>query len=1415
MADTSITDPAPDEDIDTTEAQDQADAEPRKRKRRWAKRLGWTLVALLTPILLAAAFLSSPIGKRFVADQIAQVSPASGLRFEVGRIEGDIYSSAVLHDVVLKDPQGTFLTVPEVVLEWRPLAWLWSGLDIRELTARRGRLERLPELLPGDPDAPTLPNFDIRVDRFAIEDLTLAPGVAGERAQRVNFAGEVDIRSGRVFVDAAGTLGSQDRVALLLDAEPDGDLFDLELDVQAAETGPIAALAGLDAAYRARIAGEGTWTRWLGHALVTRRRDEERVRVAGFRLTNDAGTYGLLGTFSPPPGDGSILDRALGEQVALALNGSLEESVFDGELAAVTPALDLRGEGVADLAGNALDGFEVSAYLRDPDLLGESLRLRNARVTATIDGPFRDLAIDHRLQVAALETGVVTVQGLIQAGTASYDGETWRLPIDVAAERVVTGNDFVDPRLTNGRMDGLLTLQGDRLEADNTRIAFPGLDAQLTLRGDLAQGRYALAGPVEARGIAIPDVGNVSASSRLRASFGGGTPWQVNADLSGVVSDVRNATIVNFAGERVRFDGSLAMGGESPIVLRDVDLSSERLTLALDSRIVGDTTTLEGSGRHVEYGPFTFDAELSGEGPRAQLVLADPLPAAGLTDVRVGIAPSADGFAIDVAGGSLLGPFAGDLGLVLPAEGPTGIAIERLAVDRTNVTGGLTLGDAGISGNLRLAGGGLDGTIALAPGSGDAQNFDVDIQARGARFGGDTQIALGYADIDAEGSFGGGSSRIIADIEGTGLEYGALNIAAFNAKAEIVDGRGDLQASIAGRRADRFQLKLDGDFTPERIALIAQGEYGGRAITMPRRAVLTSLEGGGYRLAPTQIGFANGFTVLEGTFAGEATAIEAKLARMPLRLADLAGADLGLGGRLSGIISYSQSPGALPRGNARVRIDDFTRSGLVLSSRPIDVYAVADLSPSALSLGARLREDERRLGRLDARITRLPQAGGLADRIMRGRLDATLAFEGPAQSLWRLAAIEVFDLTGPLVVSARATGTLADPRITGELSSDDLRLQSAVSGTDITDVTARGRFAGSRLELTRFAGRTQGGGTVSGSGSVDLSGMSANRGPQIDIRAAANDARLLNANGLHATITGPLRIVSNGNGGAIAGRVEVERASWALGVAEEDLRLPTIPTREVGLADGRQTQAAEGGGSWRYLVDARAPSRISVDGMGLESEWGIDIALRGTVDDPRIGGEARLVRGDYTFAGTRFELTEGRIEFDANQPIDPRLDIEAETSANGTDVRIDITGNAQSPEIAFSSTPALPEEEILARLLFGGSVTSLSATDAVQLAAALASLRGGGGGLDPIGDLRRSIGLDQLRIVSADPALGRGTGVALGKNLGRRFYIELITDGQGYSATQLEYQITSWLALLGTVTTIGRDSALVEIRRDY
>jgi translocation and assembly module TamB len=484
----------------------------------------------------------------------------------------------------------------------------------------------------------------------------------------------------------------------------------------------------------------------------------------------------------------------------------------------------------------------------------------------------------------------------------------------------------------------------------------------------------------------------------------------------------------------------------------------------------------------------------------------------------------------------------------------------------------------------------------------------------------------------------------------------------------------------------------------------------------------------------------------------------------------------------------------------------------VLTSRPVDLYLVAALGSDRLETRAVIEEGGETRGRMQARITGLPGAGALRNRLRTGSLFGQLRYNGPADALWRITGVEVFDLTGPVAVAADATGSLDNPAVRGSIGSSELRVQSALTGTDLQKVAMRGTFSGSRLVLSNFAGVTPNGGRVVGSGTVDLSDV-ASRGVPLDFRLAATNARILNRDDMGATVTGPLRIVSDGMGGTIAGRVRVDEARWQLGGAAAAASLPEIRTREINApADIAPPRARMR--PWNWLIDASGDSRVMVRGLGLDSEWSASIRLRGDTANPQLFGRADVVRGGYEFAGKRFELTRGRIAFTGSVPIDPQLDIAAEGQAEGIAATIRITGSAQRPSISFSSSPALPEEELLSRLLFGSSITQISAPEALQLAAAVASLRGGGG-LDPINKLRSAIGLDRLRIVGGDASKGTGTAIAAGKYLGRRFFVELVTDGKGYSASSVEFRITRWLALLGTVSTIGHESVNVKVSKDY
>src|SRR5690606_29482684 len=339
-------------------------------------------------------------------------------------------------------------------------------------------------------------------------------------------------------------------------------------------------------------------------------------------------------------------------------------------------------------------------------------------------------------------------------------------------------------------------LAGDTLLSDNLALRFPGLSADLRLRGDIDRGTYELAGPVDVRGLTLENLGTVDAGGRILFRIGSNAPWTLQSTFNGRMPRVTNATLANVAGSDIRFDGGVTLGAGRPIVFDRARLAASKLSLIVDGRVEEGRTTLAGSGRHADYGAFTVEAALEGDGPRATLVFADPYPPAGLRDVRVALAPTPDGFAIETEGQSTLGPFDGLLELTMPAGGPTRIAIERLDVWQTSVTGTLTLGDAA-TGTLALTGGGIDGTIELAP-RGGGQGFDVALTANNARFAGPTPLAINQASLEASGFFGDGNSTISGTMRAAGINYGTLFIGRMAARAEVVNGQGTFAASLTG-----------------------------------------------------------------------------------------------------------------------------------------------------------------------------------------------------------------------------------------------------------------------------------------------------------------------------------------------------------------------------------------------------------------------------------------------------------------------------------------------------------------------------------------------------------------------------------------------------------------------------------------
>ncbi|HMO69760.1 MAG TPA: translocation/assembly module TamB domain-containing protein, partial [Novosphingobium sp.] len=200
---------------------------------------------------------------------------------------------------------------------------------------------------------------------------------------------------------------------------------------------------------------------------------------------------------------------------------------------------------------------------------------------------------------------------------------------------------------------------------------------------------------------------------------------------------------------------------------------------------------------------------------------------------------------------------------------------------------------------------------------------------------------------------------------------------------------------------------------------------------------------------------------------------------------------------------------------------------------------------------------------------------------------------------------------------------------------------------------------------------------------------------------------------------------------------------------------------------------------------------------------------------PRVGGQAVLIPGTLDIAGRYFTITEGRISFTDGTASDPAVALLASEDIDDVSVRVRVTGRASDPQVAFSSVPSLPQDEVLSRILFGRAIGNLSAVQSLQLAASLNALRTGGAGLNPLGRLRSATGVDRLSVLAADEANGRGTALALGQYLTKDIYVEFVTDARGFTATQIEVSLNRALSIISQAGGSGATDVQLRYRKNY
>ena len=1368
---------------------------------RWAAALA--VLALFAAGALAYVADTS-IGHRYIADRIATLKPANGLRIKVGRIEGSIYGATRLRNLRLADAKGQFFQANDVRVDWTPLAWLSNRLDIERLIVPAATLNRLPALVPSKTPQPILPSFDIRLGALRIDRMTFGEGIV-KPARMARIAGRADIRNGRALVDVNATSRGGDRLVLNIDSAPDRNIFDVSANVDAPAKGVIGGMLGTTQPLTLRIDGDGSWKQWKG-ALVARAGSGELARLS---LTADIGRYGLNGIVRPSLVTRGQIARLTGPAVRVTGNAKLEDRQLDTHLGVVSPALALSANGMVDLARSSFDAMRVDVRLRQPQAIMPTISGRDIAALLLLDGPFGSANFDYRVTASRIAFDATGFADVRLTGRGKLSQQPVLVPVSLSARRVTGVGDIAGGILNNLRVDGLLRVTSKLMTGDGLKVRSDKLNGMISLLVDFATGRYDVGLSGQLNRYLIPGLGIVDVKSVLNVMpDANGRGVRVAGRGQVWVRRLDNSFLAGLAGGLPYIETALERGADGVIRFTGLRLTARDIAVTGSGyqRLDG-TVFFEGSGRQRRYGPVRLRIDGAISRPKVDLILASPLPAASLRDVHAALVPTAQGFDWTTNGGSRFGQFHGNGQILLPSGGQAVVRIASLTASGIKASGDLQTVTGGLAGQIAVTGGGLTGTVALSV-EREIQRVEAHLNARDVKLVGPPLLVVQRGRLDVVALLDPKGTDIDATFLGQGLRYGEIALARAAGNAKLVDGVGRVKANLAGSRGRGFDIRTVIDVAADRYVVNADGTVDSRPIKLNSAALITR-EGDSWRLAPVAVSFVGGSATVGGTFGGAATELDATVERLPLTVLDIVQPELGLGGSASGRITLRQpTDGGVPTGRANLRVRNLTRAGLLLVSSPVDAGVNAILDGNGLAVRAIAVSAGKTIGQAQVRISSLGD-GSLYTRLTNAPLFAQLRYNGPADTLWRLTGVESFDVSGPLAIGADVSGSVSSPVIRGSLRTDDLRLESPVSGTVLTRLKAFGRFDRSRLVIDRFSG-TAGQGTVSGGATFDLA---AANGFGIDLALDAKNASLIARDDFAATVTGPLRIVSNGPEGRISGNVVLDRGAFRLGQASAAQQVPTLRVREINRPFGSPRVSAAPT-LWALDVKARADSQLAVAGLGLDSEWSADLNVTGSLDAPRILGRADVVRGAYEFAGKRFELTRGVIRFQGAFPPDPVLDIVANATIQSLNATVSVTGTGQKPIIAFTSIPALPQDELLSRLLFGTSITNLSAPEALQLASAVASLRGGSG-LDPINAVRKAIGLDRLRFVAADASVGNKTAIAVGKYVTRRTYVELITDGQGYSATRIEFAITRWLSLLSTISTVGRQSASVRVSKDY
>ncbi len=1355
--------------------------------RRLALWAGLVLIGLTVIAIGLRVAASQAPGRWLVTSQLDGRQIAGVGRIAVSGVRGDPLSRLFIEQLTLSDDEGIWLTANAITLDWQARSLLMRPVRVNEalveqvVIARRPIFDAAPAVPANDrSSAPArLPAVDL--DRLELSRLELAQGVAGPQAE-LTAGASAQIRPGAsnlsLQVERLDVPGDDLAADLRITAE--GIAGTLIANGEAG--GTLAALLRLPD-QTIRIAGHADGDYTSGRGELTLRADGDIRAEAGIEwderdwraaATINVAAWDLVAeplaaevTAVRVEADGILADGVTINHVTLRSNDS--RLVLRGVTAPVIQAeFDISPALIARLSGDRVRTRSVSG---SADLTrGDSLDIQLRPVAEGVE--LADMSvqrIDGSVGIALSDGLPRLTLGLDLDGIRTDWPEIDRLAdgrLRLSGSVANTGGD-TGWRIAPGfaiTSEQMTVIAGGYLPPD---AAWPVGEATISLI-ETSLVHPDLAGPANIEISIAPDqsvdlridgsdmiwpdaadglLDGITARTSLRPT---GTGWTVST--FNARSPALDLTLSGDFEDTLdwRATGDLAMSGAIPVSAVEIDGG-----LATAFRLVRDREALRiravTTSRQLQAGPVRLHSPRLGVRGRLGGVVDD-----AATTLEWVLTADRD---------------TGDVSL-------NGTVRHQPGRSELIVTDG-RFDDVELSGSAALAG--QDVTVALQAEREDLMSLTAGFTAtlddlRAGHL--DAELALeaqriGAADLNAANlTLSGPLSRIIVSARADGRVRSNVDLSA-TGEIVLTDDGVSVSLSPSGKWAAHNWTTVE----PIRFATNPEGVTASAAITLGGGRMDLTLETAG--ISP----IAN--LMIDSLPVG----VLADITAMPATQ-----------GMISGTADLRERDG-IWRGDA-----EFAATGLLTSDLPdmpaLDLVFEASLQDNAHSVlnltggGLVARAEINRAGA----TTDIARPQGDADAALSGRIEA----DG---ELMALAALflpsDILLESGQVDAGLTVSGTVSAPHLDGELALRDGRINATTAGSRISDLEMDLAMSGTRFELTRLSANDAREGRLTGHGQLELH---EDGPPHGSARFEYQRFVAVRRPELTVQASGDIDLTLDGDGLLVGGesRVDQLRTQPTLNGAA------SIPQLQVVEINQPKDHRAPNESRLPVRIDyrVRASNGLYVSSRAFTSEWGVDLHITGPESKPSLFGTATLVGGSAFVFNRRFTLADGTVTFDG-APGDARVDLSAVHNRTDFQATARVTGSAQEPTITLTSDPALPEDEILSRLLFEQSVSELGAFEAAQLAAQLS----GQSLLDVVGQLRDLAGIDRLDIsTNADGNLS----VVGGRRFGDNVYVEVGANGaSAINEALIEWSLTPDLSILSRVSADTDAAVSIRWRRDY